>query len=253
MAAEEQKPMFKAEQEAEKALGYLEGLSLAQLAAVLLTSAMTSFHMMMSCDIKIRCSRDRASAAPRGLDEDFDLEEELQQDLDALERLIKEAAELIEKDTSMFGTTNHAESSVSQQTLLVIDQVCNRMFELEILQLKMKACEETLDRHHRIIAALSRNGSATAQSSAEAKHLLALAKSASFGGDSHSWHSYDGRELGPPSRKVFDLRCRAECKLLIAPTLPHDNKRPLEHIMRAVLENDELRIAFKLFESDGAM
>lgn len=38
LSAEEQKPMFKAEQEAEKALGYLEGLSLAQLAAVLLTS-----------------------------------------------------------------------------------------------------------------------------------------------------------------------------------------------------------------------
>jgi hypothetical protein len=36
--AKEQKPLFKAEQEAEKALGYLEGLSLTQLAAALLTS-----------------------------------------------------------------------------------------------------------------------------------------------------------------------------------------------------------------------
>jgi hypothetical protein len=42
MSAEHQKPLFKAEQEAEKALGYLEGLSLAQLAAVLLTSGEAS-------------------------------------------------------------------------------------------------------------------------------------------------------------------------------------------------------------------
>ena len=34
------KPLFKAEQEAEKALGYLEGLSLTQLAAALLSSGM---------------------------------------------------------------------------------------------------------------------------------------------------------------------------------------------------------------------
>ena len=36
--AKDQKPLFKAEQEAEKALGYLEGLSLTQLAAALLSS-----------------------------------------------------------------------------------------------------------------------------------------------------------------------------------------------------------------------
>lgn len=34
----DQKPLFKAEQEAEKALGYLEGLFLTQLAAALLSS-----------------------------------------------------------------------------------------------------------------------------------------------------------------------------------------------------------------------
>lgn len=38
LEAEKQKSLFKAEQEAEKALGYLEGLSLTQLAATLLSS-----------------------------------------------------------------------------------------------------------------------------------------------------------------------------------------------------------------------
>jgi hypothetical protein len=42
--AKDQKPLFKAEQEAEKALGYLEGLSLTQLAAALLSSGL--FHSL---------------------------------------------------------------------------------------------------------------------------------------------------------------------------------------------------------------
>lgn len=106
MSAEEQKPLFKAEQEAEKALGYLEGLSLAQLAAVLLTSgsihtktkfladvnkylcvAMTSFHMMLSSDIKVRCSHKRQKPNSPPLS-DFSTEDFLQEDLNALEILV---------------------------------------------------------------------------------------------------------------------------------------------------------------------
>jgi hypothetical protein len=44
--AKDQKPLFKAEQEAEKALGYLEGLSLTQLAAALLSSGL--LHLFLS-------------------------------------------------------------------------------------------------------------------------------------------------------------------------------------------------------------
>jgi hypothetical protein len=104
------------------------------------------------------------------------------------------------------------------------------------------------------VESLSRHGTTTATTPQEAKHLLGLAKSASFGGDSHTWHSYDGRELGPPARKVFDLRCAAESALMwLVPLAPTDDKVSMEHCMRAVLENDELRVAFKLYESDGVM
>lgn len=59
-------------------------------------------------------------------------------------------------DTSMFGTTNHAEISVSQvvffffffekyqKTLLAIDAVCSALYEIEILQMKMTSCREVL-------------------------------------------------------------------------------------------------------------
>lgn len=51
--AKDQKPLFKAEQEAEKALGYLEGLSLTQLAAALLSSGIIHhiFVNILSYDI----------------------------------------------------------------------------------------------------------------------------------------------------------------------------------------------------------
>jgi hypothetical protein len=47
-------------------------------------------------------------------------------------------------------------------------------------------------------------GKATAENDVEAKHLFQLAKAASRGG-SHSWHSVDGRELGSPDIKTFDI------------------------------------------------
>jgi hypothetical protein len=97
---------------------------------------------------------------------------------------------------------------------------------------------------------LCRRGTATAQNPEEAKVLFNLAKSASFGGDSHSWHSVDGRELGPPSKKIFDLRCNAECSLLNIGKSHH--QKDLEHCMRAILQNDQLRVAFRLFEVDNA-
>jgi hypothetical protein len=48
LSANDQKPLFKAEQEAEKALGYLEGLSLAQLSATLLTSGLNCCYLFDS-------------------------------------------------------------------------------------------------------------------------------------------------------------------------------------------------------------
>lgn len=91
--AKDQKPLFKAEQEAEKALGYLEGLSLTQLAAALLSSghflsfhsltlhiiAMTSFYFMITCDIKLKSYQSMTTA------DDYDEYLEFQADLERLE------------------------------------------------------------------------------------------------------------------------------------------------------------------------
>lgn len=113
---------------------------------------------------------------------------------------------------------------------------------------------------------LCRHGTAKAANAEEAKILFNLAKKASFGGDIHSWQSFDGRELGPPTKKIFDLRCGAECDLMnITKPPPHHESPPreeaaaaassssLEHCMRAILHNDQLRVAFRLFEVDHAL
>jgi hypothetical protein len=106
---------------------------------------------------------------------------------------------------------------------------------------------------------LCRHGTAQAENIEEAKVLFNLAKKASFGGDSHSWQSFDGRELGPPTKKIFDLRCGAECDLMNIMKPPHhespteETSSSLQHCMRAILHNDQLRVAFRLFEVDHAM
>jgi len=212
---------------------------------------MTSFHMMMSCDIKLRSMR---SIIP----EEYDEAEDLQSDLDNIEKLIKHAVGLLEMDTPLMGTCNSAEASISQSALIAVDEVCNAIYALEVLQMKMISCRESLDFNGRLTSALSREGSVVAQSVDEARTLFSLAKCASFGGDSHTWHSFDGRELGPPSKKIFDLKCNAECNVMNALPLHPDTKfsspgTSCEHHMRAVLENGKLRVAFKLFEMDSVM
>lgn len=106
---------------------------------------------------------------------------------------------------------------------------------------------------------LCRHGTVIAETYDEAKILFNLAKSASFGGDSHTWQSFDGRELGPPTQKIFDLRCNAECDLMNIMKSHRNGENNgnettnLEHSMRAILRNDQLRVAFRLFEVDHAI
>ena len=94
---------------------------------------------------------------------------------------------------------------------------------------------------------MSRDGSVLARSAEEAKLLLSLAKRSSFGVDSHTWHSFDGRELGAPSKKIVEIKCQTS-----APNILPDSgeRRQCEQVMRAFLESGQLRVAYALVELD---
>lgn len=144
----------------------------------------------------------------------FDPGQELSQDLDNIGVLIRAALHDLHLDTPLMGTTaskvnssgssarsggaGNKEEAVNQQALLSLDAVCSAIAELEILLMKIDSAAATLDFHPRLVGHIARYGFVTANSEAEAAIILSLAKCASFGQDSHSWHSYDGRELGIP-------------------------------------------------------
>lgn len=92
----------------------------------------------------------------------------------------------------------------------------------------------------------------------ESKILFSLAKCASFGEDSHSWHSYDGRELGPSSRKICDVRCTVKSSIINGTaglkTNEEDDKSYgdlRDQRMRAIIQNGSLRVNFCLSECDN--
>jgi hypothetical protein len=158
-----------------------------------------------------------------GLKTIFDPGQVLAQDLEHIGHLIGIALHELHLDTPLMGTTSskvnsgstagsaggsaraagqpgggNKEESVNQQALLAIDAVCTAIAELEILLLKIEAVAASLEFHPRLVGNIAKYGFVSATTPAEAKIILSLAKCASFGQDSHSWHSFDGRELGIP-------------------------------------------------------
>jgi hypothetical protein len=94
--------------------------------------------------------------------------------------------------------------SISQHALLAVDRVCATVQFIEETKARADSCKLLFAEFPRLRDELGRSGHATAVTTSEAKHLLQLAKNASRGG-SHSWHSYDGRELGSPDVKTFEV------------------------------------------------
>lgn len=85
-----------------------------------------------------------------------------------------------------------------------MDRVCATVQFIEETKARADSCKLLFGEFSRLRDELGRSGHATAVSMSEAKHLFQLAKNASRGG-SHSWHSYDGRELGSPDVKTFEV------------------------------------------------
>ena len=96
---------------------------------------------------------------------------------------------------------------------------------------------------------MSLHGAATACSAAEAKHLFQLAKNASRGG-SHSWHSYDGRELGAADVKTFDLFVVPESQPMHGESSQSVSASPSSgQRMHAVISGEDLRASLVLSEA----
>jgi len=219
--AAEQKPLFKPETEAEKALDFLEALSMTQFATEMIDAALVNTSIIL---------RKEVGEWLIGVDDSLDI-------LGALEDLdqkIKLARAKLREDVAEFGTSN-ASASISQDTLLQLDGVCIAMDHVESFIVKARDLEVILAlssqgtsssfssaakaRRRLVVSLASQSSEVVALNGAEAELLFSLAKTFSRGaaatGDlKHSWFSTDGRELPPCDSKSIVVSSEAQSSRL---------------------------------------
>lgn len=251
--AEEQNALFKSEKEAEKVLGFLESLTPCQLTAEMLCTAMTSMHMVLYFDLLGTISSSNGGAIHSTL-------------LHALKDEISAAVEMIREDCP--NLHDSPDTSISQHALLAVDKVCNSIQSLEETKARADSCRLQFDHNQtRLRTELSVYGRAAAINNEEAAHLFLLSKNASRGGN-HSWHSVDGRELGVPDVKNFDIwslsdsvadkvigmlcadegAATARSGKLVQQVLDEEASKSSQR-MHATASGDELRVSLILHES----
>lgn len=188
--ADEQNALFKAEKETEKVLGYLESLTPCQLTAEMLCTAMMSMHMVLYYDLL------GAISSADGGRLHYDKLAGLYEDISTAVSMIREDCPSLHENP---------DRTISQHALLAVDKVCATIQSMEEMKARADSCRLQFDeKQSRLRTELSLFGTASAINQEEAKHLFHLSKNASRG-DNHSWHSVDGRELGAPDVKVFEL------------------------------------------------
>jgi hypothetical protein len=114
VSATDQKPLFKVSMEAEKALSYLESMSVLSIAAELLMNSMVTIHFMIS------------HANSEIISQPF-----YKHELDDLRSCVSSAVKSIKNDISNFD--ENGSDSISQETLVLIDNVCNKVEYIENL------------------------------------------------------------------------------------------------------------------------
>ena len=233
--ATQQKPMFRAEAEAEKSLIFLESITPLQFSAEMLIVAITVVLPLLEGEVRewaVATDGDAAAA-------------EVLQVLAKVKKDAVCASKRIRNDVAQFGSSA-ADSSISQDTLLLIDGVCQEMGELETFCIKARELDSLLTlpeetgasrmrqaglraERRRLVTSLARFCAATAVDGTEAKRMQGLARAFSRGrrpSHHHTWHSTDGRELPLGSSKTVTIAC-AE-----APT----------HKLRAIIEPARIRL-----------
>jgi hypothetical protein len=248
--ASQQKPMFRAETEGEKVLGMLENLSITELAAELLSASVISLYNFMSFELYAWCNKDN---------EDI-VNNSISQDLSSLKESIKEVLHHISIDSTS-NNMDEEESIISSQHFLVLmDGIIIQTAQLEEfierarqLSLLIPFSEENEGLSTRLIISLCKNKEYKAENEEEGKYIFSLAKKISRGSDSHNWHSFDGRELGLPTTKIFDLTFTSKSNLTTesSSSLSNPSLEPqVEHSMNVNIEHGRLRASFSCVEID---
>jgi len=221
--AEKQKPLFNAEAEAEKVLAFLESITVVQFAAELLVASLSTVYAIL---------REEASEWVNIEDPTSKSDLEVVDDFLDLQSKIELVVRKVREDVAQFGVSE-ANASISQDTLVDVDELCVRYDKVETWLMKAREIDQILTlpeeanasprmaaaaslARRRLVVDLALRESSLALDVAEARRLFAVARLFSPGSD-NIWQSSDGRELPASYSKTIEMSTkkgpRPECRL----------------------------------------
>jgi len=217
-----QKPLYRAESEAEKCIDFFDSLSPAQFASEMLITLMSAVYTVMRVDAsEWECQN--CGGEEGVLDS---AQADFQNELAVVEQNITDAIRLIRQDTSQYGVDD-AEASISQAALLAVDECCEMLDRIDNFCSRAREMDAFLsvstlnegasierEHHRRLCVALSRerHNLVVADTQPQVRCLFELCKHLSSDGQQqHSWQRHNNREIGTPSHKTFSLfTCHGE-------------------------------------------
>lgn len=212
ITTEEQKPLFKASMEGEKALNFIERMSVPAIAAALFTDSIASIHFMLfylspslrDCVLFQKRLCDMSTKGQALIDK-------LKPDF------------LISNDSSM-------ENSDRIDILSDLNEFCCLIEETEKYIVRFNFLE-TMKVPRRLAYLISDfSGEIKAETAEEAKALYDLARRASQSQESE-WQSNDGRQLGTPAHKSYQL------------SISSDRDTAVDDLMRVDIAGSEMRVS----------
>lgn len=250
--ASDQKVMFQAEGEAEKAFSIIEKLNIIETSTEVLIYALNSVYILLVDALKEFClwNYDHDGHHIYAGYSSFD---------DDLRNLRSDIDKVIDMMSMTRCGVNKNNSDSNDDAYIIIDTISLSVERLEEQAVRVKEISEYLDMPSspekcHIVSRLCKEGYFEPKNNSELQIIFNSAKKISKGSNNHDWHSHDGRELGVPSKKFYEIQCQKSIRLTDAydnHDLIHKNDDVMTHYFTAIAENNKLRVSFNIRENEN--
>jgi hypothetical protein len=258
VSASDQKVMFQAEGEAEKAFSTIEKLTPSEISTEMLLYSLNSIYILLIEALKEYClwnyeDNSKIDTSLSSFDNDLF---SLRNDIDkVIEMINMNICGVKKNDNSNSYDNNDNDDSIC----ILIDSIAAKVEILEEQAARAKEISDffdissSLEKCH-IITSLCKEGYVVPNNNLQLQIIFNTAKKISKGSSSHNWHSHDGRELGVPTKKHIDIHCQKSIKLTDAydnHTQPSNNDQVMKHHFTVIAENNKLRLSSNITEHDN--
>jgi len=256
VSAIDQKVMFQAEGEAEKAFITIDKLTPSEISTEILLYSLNSIYILLIEALKEYCLwnyEDNNSKVDTSLSS-FD------NDLFSLRNDIDKVIEMTNMNICGIKKNDNNNSDDNDDSIcILIDSIAAKVEILEEQAARAKEISEFLDissslEKCHIITSLCKEGYVEPNNNLQLQIIFNTAKKISKGSSNHNWHSHDGRELGVPTKKHIDIHCQKSIKLTDAydnHIQPSNNDQIMKHHFTIIAENNKLRLSSNIIEHEN--